>query len=243
MRKYPSVPQPWLPVCPSPGRWLGAPDELRFGLRFFGGAARFAPYVVQAVLEMGRRGIGPRRVPFELLSVSSDERLVWETGDEEVRVPTPLSALSRPLPTGRIVRFRFETPLDLGSERGAEAAARRGPAERGGRGIQLDPLSLVLAGRRRLFLLETFYGVASTARDPHLDGADFRVLDAHLDRWRIERFSGRQERRIPLGGVLGEVTIEGPWPHAGRWLQAIERISLGKHTSFGLGRVTWQELG
>lgn len=227
MRKYPNVPQPWVLVCAGPEEWLGRPDELRFGIRLFGPAARFAPYIVETMLEIGRRGLGPRRVPFELRSVRSDERGLWSAGGGSVVVPPALDATTRNLPTGRILRFRFETPIDLGLDRDEP----------------VDGLRLVLAGRRRLFLLETFYGAVGEHTEVRFPAEAFRTLDARVRPWRIQRYSGRQQRKVPLVGLVGEITIEGPWPHAGRWLTAVERTGIGKHTTFGFGRITWQEVG
>ena len=59
--------------------------------------------------------------------------------------------------------------------------------------------------------------------------ADFEWFD-----W--QRYSNRQERAMPLGGVVGRLVLEGDlrpfWPllHLGQWLH------VGGKTTFGMGR-------
>ncbi len=58
-------------------------------------------------------------------------------------------------------------------------------------------------------------------------------------RWHpMHRFSTRQGRRIPLGGLLGHVDIVGPWaPPQREDLAAVALLGLGRGTTCGLGRV------
>ena len=74
--------------------------------------------------------------------------------------------------------------------------------------------------------------------------ADPTALDISDLTWTEDtRYSHRQERRHPAGGLTGTLVIEAPpdltdlWA---RWLHRAERIHLGKATSMGLGRI---ELG
>lgn len=63
-----------------------------------------------------------------------------------------------------------------------------------------------------------------------------RFDTAQLSARRVDRWSNRQQRHMPLHGVVGSAVVEGPlaafWPllHLGQWLHA------GGKTSFGLGR-------
>jgi hypothetical protein len=59
--------------------------------------------------------------------------------------------------------------------------------------------------------------------------------------WKKDRrYSHRQERRVPAGGLVGSIRIDAP-PEAlrlwRRWLRRAETIHLGSGTSMGLGRL------
>jgi hypothetical protein len=233
MRKYSTVPQPFVLMVAEPGRWWGGSSDLQWGLRLFGSAARFSPYVIEAFTRAGGGGVGPCRVPFEVLRVQDGVggRVLWSAGEEtmqppQTRVIAPLAAVADgPL------RWQFHTPVHL-----RDAGRER---------QRIDGLSIVLAGRRRAMLLTELFGElrerATENVSEKLDRREFVTRQATLRPWRIERFSGRQQRKVPLSGHVGEVVIEGPWSRAGAWMGGIAELHLGKYGSFGFGRVTWQQ--
>jgi hypothetical protein len=67
--------------------------------------------------------------------------------------------------------------------------------------------------------------------------ADATTLDTSGIGWADDtRYSARQDRRHPTGGLVGSLAIHGP---ASTWqsvLQPIQRLHLGKKTTLGLGR-------
>ncbi|MFO0827632.1 MAG: CRISPR system precrRNA processing endoribonuclease RAMP protein Cas6 [Phycisphaerales bacterium] len=229
MRKYPAIPQPFVLDVAGPGAWDGEPDELRFGIRLFGATAQWTPYIVETFRRMGEIGLGAKRIPFVLLAVAQGDRTVWARGEDVVSKvdPAPVDTSAR-APDGTI-RWQFVTPVHL------EEPTTRGDAT-------VDPLKLILAGRRRRFLLEAFYGSGATEETPasFVDAAEFRVVSSSLQTWRIRRFSGRQQRSVPLAGVVGEMTVAGPWSRAGDWMSSVEHTHVGKYSTFGFGRVRWE---
>ncbi|RKY70285.1 MAG: hypothetical protein DRQ24_09550, partial [Candidatus Latescibacterota bacterium] len=50
------------------------------------------------------------------------------------------------------------------------------------------------------------------------------------------RYSSRQNRRMKLGGVLGEICFEGEWQSFLPFILLGEVVHVGKGTSFGLGQ-------
>ncbi len=228
----PALPQPFVLEVAPPDAWDGAATDLRWGLRLFGPAAAWSPYVVEAFLRMGRRGVGGKRTPFELVRVldgiTGEE--VWQQGAETMTPPVPTALAGVAPPSPGPLRWRFETPLHVREE----SEERR----------DVDGLGLVVAGRRRWQLLERFYGDA-VPRVPQptqrrLAEREFTTLQSSLRPWGIVRFSGRQQRRVQLSGLVGEMVIDGPWHEAGPWLGVAAAIHLGKYSSFGFGRVTWE---
>lgn len=53
----------------------------------------------------------------------------------------------------------------------------------------------------------------------------------------LTRYSGRQKGRLKIGGVLGEIGIEGIDAESYRLLKFGELIGVGKQTVFGLGKI------
>ena len=123
------------------------------------------------------------------------------------------------------VRLRFLTPLRLVVDGD----------------LCTDPQFYILARNllRRLGNLVSFHcgQEADFPVGPLLDVAETVRLTERRTRWYDwERYSKRQDKRMKLGGLVGELTYEGhlteflPLLVLGSW------VNLGKGTSFGLGR-------
>ena len=83
-------------------------------------------------------------------------------------------------------------------------------------------------GNGRLAALD-FKGLIEKAKEVKVTGRDLRW-------WDWERYSGRQERKISMGGFVGNVTFEGDMRPFAQILKAGEILHVGKGTAFGLGR-------
>jgi hypothetical protein len=122
-------------------------------------------------------------------------------------------------------RLRFLSPLRLR----IQGTVQRQPA---------FP-EMIRALLRRIHVLAGLYGAATLPDDwkpPFIDQAS-RAVTLHQE-WtyfREDRRSGRQHRRIPIDGVLGELTVAGDltalWPFldVGQW------IGMAASTGHGLG--------
>ncbi len=232
LRKYPAAPHPFViepwPNCP------GAPaqGDLGFDAVLYGRGRHHLPYLVQACMQMGRRGIGRGQGRFELQSVDQE---MEEQGWQEIFRPQgrlqPLETdISRipPCPAGGRLRLVLLTPLRLKRDEHLVT-----PEQFGFRDFFANLL-------RRISLLTYFHA------GEDLD-VDFRALIAaaaevplaaaqlHWHDW--TRYSSRQETTMQLGGLLGWFALEADmlapfWPYLwlGQWTHA------GKATSMGLGR-------
>ena len=124
--------------------------------------------------------------------------------------------------TGNAVTLRLETPLRLQSE--------------GQPWRQWETGEFVRAVVRRVWLLAEFYG--GERRHPPAP-ADWAVRAERVAvRWEDrQRYSSRQGREVPWGGLLGEVELTGVPAELGALLGWAEVVGVGKGTSMGLGRV------
>lgn len=173
---------------------------------------------VQAVERMASAGLGSGRARFDT-----------EPGEPVHRtLPMPAPALEPPDTTTEL-RFNLQTPLLLRVN---------------GRPLrQLRGLDLVLAGRRRFRGLVCAHGSppgGDWPAEPRVEEKAFETTHSDLRRWSIRRTSSRQRRVVPMEGLLGEVTIRGPWAAAGPWLDHAPLLHVGKAAAFGFGRMQWE---
>ncbi len=210
-------PRPYVTRPPLDGARTYAPGErLQFGLALFGSAASLYPYVVMAAHELEHIGMGLRlpalggqRGALRLSEIVAYDPLrtgqqpLYTTGAQQVRQPgLPIDAaavrdFAATLPTDQITLY-FHTPLRLIEQ---ERLVRR---------IALRPLIQRLM--RRLDDLAIAYG------DGPL-GIDFRTLLAVAEQVQViadqtqwvdvVSSSTRQQRRTPIGGLVGAVTFAG----------------------------------
>jgi len=233
MRRYPYVPQPFVLDVESAAPTRVEPGQpLSFGLRLFGPAADLFPFAVYAVLRMGEAGLGRDRIPFKLRAVSDGQRTIYEHGDHGIRPPQVRRLAIDPTsaPAMRI-RLRLATPLRMRVD--------------GRLAMDLAARDIVRALLRRYRILTHFYGESESACDSAslLEQAEATtVSERHLVWQEIPRFSSRQFEHMSLGGLVGHLVLDLPPGQLGSWLRLAESIHLGKATSFGLGRVVYEEL-
>lgn len=233
MRKYPAVPHPFV-VAPrfAPREVIGAGVPFDFDVALVGRAIRHVPYVVHAFRTAGVSGGGGRGqfVVERVMQCVDHVEDRWETVWTGGVFPKPQRTCIPPAPpvAAQGVTLSLTTPLRL---------------VRDGRPIGPDELVFADLFRhllRRISLLAYFHGetpletdfarLAQTSRGVQIEHRDLRWFD-----W--SRYSSRQRTRVPMGGVIGHLTLDGDalapyWPYIwfGQWTHA------GKGASMGLGR-------
>jgi len=229
MRKYTNAPHPFViegAAKASAAVRQGETGEV--GIVLIGRACRFFPYVFLALRRLGERGLGRDAVPFEVVSAREENGRVLYAGGggqgtlAEV-VPRTLSLEPGPSRHGRFT-LQFLTPLRLQVD---------------GRIARYPSFSdLVAALARRMFLLRYFHeqcqeeGIASR----YMSVVEYvRVIDSTLKWEDMSRMSTRQQREVPLGGLMGTLECEGDIGYLEPLLRAGEYAHVGKNATFGLG--------
>ncbi|AHE98421.1 CRISPR system precrRNA processing endoribonuclease RAMP protein Cas6 [Thioalkalivibrio paradoxus] len=234
MRKYPSVPHPFV-LNPAVGvERVGLGESYVLDLTLIGHGNRHLPYLLHAFERAGLAGIGKGRTRMELEGAEREVRpgadtwqRVYEPGQPVELLP--VDALPIPPSTGDRLRVELRTPLRLRRE---------------GRPVRPDTFrfsDLFSSLLRRVSMLTYFHadhpletdfaGLTTAARAVPL-------LDSQLT-WRSwNRFSSRQKTEVAMDGLLG--TIELPteriapfWPYL--WLGQF--VHAGAGTSMGQGRL------
>jgi hypothetical protein len=223
---------------------FAAGDELRFRLTLMGRASDYLSYVIYAVSEMARYGLGAERAGFALCNVAVLDQAgagetIYNAGDRRSLAPTDAvnhlsdlieARLQELEQTGSkpsdVMKMRFTTPTrirvggDLQTSLSFELLIRN----------LLRRVSMLIAvhGQSRLDL--DYRGLIARAAGVGIGKASLRWHD-----W--QRYSNRQEAKMTLGGFIGEVEYEGEAiAEFLPLLVAGEILHVGTGTSFGLGK-------
>lgn len=234
MRKYTNAPHPFVIEPPASRRSFASEEEgTSFAFVLIGRAHKYLPHVLLAINRLGELGLGRDRVTYQVSTVTSDSGEVFydRAAGRHVRPATPEFFSLDPGKHG-VKKFSliFESPLRLQNE---------------GRILERPNIfDIVSALRRRAFLLNCFHGEGDGTQlsGAFLDAATEVVTNNSSFFWsEATRRSTRQQREIPLGGVLGRLDCEGDFGVLHPLLKIGDYVHVGKNATFGLGRMRTEE--
>ena len=236
MKLYTHAPHPFVirsPLDVSPRVAEGT--EVDLGVVLMGRAHGYFPYVLLALQHLGERGLGAERVPFrvERVVAGTNGRVVYpaEAGRPVPLVtPETVQASLRP-PRECALMVHFLTPLRLRVENRVLT--------------QPDFGALVSASLRRLELLTRVHDAGRFELNAAEIARAARQVQVASDRTRwhdVVRYSRRQEREMPLGGLVGEAVFVGEVGSLVEILSLAGRVHVGKGTAFGHGHFRVEEV-
>jgi len=228
MRRYSSVPHPYA-LRVEPGRRDGA---YRLGVTLLGRAERHLAYVVHALAEAGKAGLGRDRQGFDLVEVlqaAVSDPTCWQ----RIYVPgMPLqaqpAAVPNPGPCPGVVVVNLLSPLRLRRHEHLVTPATFGFGDLFGH--LLRRISLLSYFHTETPLEVDFAGLTRAAAEVPIGTPRLRWYD-----W--TRYSSRQDTTMDMGGLIGSFEVSGAnlapfWPYL--WLGQYTQV--GKGTTMGLGR-------
>lgn len=214
-----------------------AKDEVTVGLNLVGQTPRNAALLVRALAIAAQRGLGRTRSSLEWCAVEQADLArtrgpgehAWRSLEREALSESLAPVAIPPVPAApTAVDIQFLSPLRM-RIRGRYVGPR-----------EFEPLSFVRGVLRRATHLGASHcpafddtRLAALARDIralHLVASDLRWEDRR-------RYSARQGRNVPMGGLVGRVRVTGAalpavWP----WLWQAQWWHAGKGATMGLGR-------
>lgn len=238
LRNLAEIPRPFV-IAPPPDQRIRflAGEQLTFRLSLFGHGLNYLPYFIVVFQELGKEGLGTGRHHYQLQQVralSPDQtsgQTIYQTPDDTIRAAdnvaftADIMAQANQLDKQPLTLF-FLTPTRL---KHGGAWVRQGPPFEAviktllGR---VSSLSYFHCGQK----FETdFRGLIDRATGVRIAQGDTRWED-----W--SRVSGRQNKRIHMGGLVGQVTYEGALGDYLPLLVLGQYIHLGKGTVFGNGQ-------
>lgn len=235
LQRFDAIPVPHVIEPPPWGsRLLAVGDTFNFHHVLIGRALRELPLIVLAWRRALARGLGPGDGAGELTRLLH----CGIDGEREIHRPAASDAIADHRPAVPIagaattdLTLRIHTPLRL------QANGHALPPEK------LHARTLLLALARRASLLAEFHGDGPLLDDfSALRPLAAEIRDEKALVWRDwQRYSSRQQRKMRLGGALGDWRLHGrltpfvPFLRLGQWLH------VGKETAFGLGGYTLTE--
>ncbi|MCB0194569.1 MAG: CRISPR system precrRNA processing endoribonuclease RAMP protein Cas6 [Anaerolineae bacterium] len=238
LRNFREVPRAFV-IQPASDRRteIAAGEQLVFHLTLVGQGIQYLPYFIAVFRELGYQGFGRSRGRYRLQTVEAVSAIdrnvepIYQADDDAIHNASfPLTGLDIEAYarqwSGDRLRLNFVTPTRL---------------KHRGRWIEDGPPFEVL--------VKTLLGRVSSLSYFHcgqLFEADFRglidraatvAIEASDTRWQDwSRFSGRQKRRIEMGGLAGCVTYAGDVAPYLPLLALGQFIHVGKGTVFGNGQ-------
>ncbi len=231
MRKYKAAPHPFIIEPPLERKRIYRPgEEFQFGLTLIGRAVDYLPYFIYTFEELGRMGIGKGKAGFDLAAVSCNGNRIY---DSQTKILKPFVASKT-----RVIEYP-----PFGLQPSAFSLSFLTPTRiqyNGHLTLDLEFHILTRNLLRRFSLLYYFHcggdpsnwdfkGLIEKAQEVKVKERKLRWHD-----W--ERYSGRQETRMKMGGFVGEITFEGEIGPFMPLIQAGEVLHVGKGTGFGLGK-------
>jgi hypothetical protein len=234
-RKYKNAPHPYIIAPPLTKRQYFLPDSLiSFDIVLIGKANDYLPYFIYTFTEMGKIGIGKERGKFDVASVKA---LGLDGGAVEVfngidgilraadkRIDYNRFIISPSSEPSPIITISFETPARIKEDNKLSSDI---------------PFSLLIKRlSERALLLAHFHcgaemgDVEGFIRDA--ENVESITNNLHWIDW--ERYSNRQQTKMKLGGLIGEITYKGDFQKYLPLLRLGEHIHVGKAATFGLGK-------
>ncbi|MEW6609846.1 MAG: CRISPR system precrRNA processing endoribonuclease RAMP protein Cas6 [bacterium] len=235
LRKYKDIPRPFIiePPIVSNEQYI-ANEGFDFNLILIGKACDYLPYFIFTFKELGDIGIGKGRGKYELTDVvaikgAQKEGIYSNTGgilrniDLRITMDDILKEVNS-LPDNELT-IEFITPCRM------KYNARLCNSPEFHILIQnlLARISSLVYFHCNEEINFDFKGLIEEAKQ-------VRIKERHIGWYDWERYSARQDTRMKLGGIIGQVTYAGnltnflPFIALGRYLH------IGKGTTFGLGK-------
>ena len=229
-----TAPRPFVIEPPLDTRGVYEPgDCIPVGLVLIGRAIDYLPYFIYAFEQLGNAGLGRGRGRFRVDTVTSSP----------VAGPaTPIYDGSRQLLATRVASFSVDGMLPAPDGDSSTITLRFLTPTRLVHNAQSGaPTEFHVLFRnvlRRVNLLNHFHcggELCDGAADLVADAQSVRTVDSHLQWREWDRYSARQDQRVPMGGFVGHVEYHGHLASFWPWLWLGEWVHVGKGATFGLG--------
>lgn len=193
------------------------PKKYAFSLLLFNHAATQLPYVLSTLERMLTKiGLGSDRRRYDNFTIHCNDVLIYNGGSYDMS-QVQLQKFSY-TPLEENLTLRFLTPLRIKSQNEF---------------LKTTPtLTQLLYSIRNRYEELSGNGRAKLGYEPSFHQRFART--SFLD---LTRYSSRQESKLGIGGIMGEIGYSGVDEESRRLLRLGELIGIGKQAVFGLGKI------
>jgi hypothetical protein len=199
-------------------------------ITLMGKAIKQFPYIYYAFRKGGENGILKSRIPYRIKSVMTDAKEIL-IDDEQISTKdikaerfliqdNAAEKDSKP----NLIKIGFYSPVRMKVDKKYSDS--------------FDYLDLIGSMHRRISTLAYFYGEYSKGSEDYLSKMEKKKMVKNYKWQEYTRYSSAQKQTMKIGGVAGDLTVEGIFTKVEKiLLNAMELFSVGKNTSMGMGRV------
>jgi hypothetical protein len=223
--EYPGLfdsPRGYVVYCDHPA----GSDALELEITLVGTCRRFFPVVLKSLDRGGRRGVGSARITYSVREVRAlDSRGCW-LSVHNLDQSLPILKVDKQVSSDQA--FEIRTPVRM---------------RRMGRYLnEMDWPFFFQVLARRMEALHCLYCDGQpfgkkTWKHLQEGFAKFGEIKGKVIWKDFSRYSNRQKRKVPMGGLVGKVDISTAEDWVATWMQAAQTLHLGKGAAMGFGRV------
>lgn len=235
LRKSKDIPQPFIiePPITLKGKYL--PEEiLEFDLTLIGKAIDYLPYFIFTFKELGNIGIGKGRGKYELTSIKTIkkdiEQEIYSSQDEMIKsidLKITMEDILKEVQDYKKdeLKLNFITPTRMKFNE---------------KYVLVPEFHILLRSLlSRISSLAYFHCNEELKIDFKQlleDAKGVKIKERHTGWYDWERYSSRQDTRMMLGGIIGNVTYTGNLDNFLPFIVLGKYVHVGKGTTFGLGK-------
>ena len=223
-----TIPHPFVIDLVNNNETKTAHNNLEFGILLFGPALNNFEFFILVFSEMGKKGIGKRRIKCkQVLIEDHDGQVIYSSGKEKIlNAPRLLNFEPRAKGFTDRLQVTYQSPVRL---------------KRDGKIVQEPDFEvLIRSALRRYVFLEQLYGTPTELPTSEIVEESTRVKTIASDIHWVDqvRYSNRRRHKMNLGGLLGRQEFEGSIsPFHLDLLSFASIFHLGKTSTFGHGKI------
>jgi hypothetical protein len=230
LQDFSQIPPPYVIEPPPLGDKVYEVGEmLSFSMVLIGRVIQQLPLIIFAWQRAFANGVAKYDSCAKLLNVifephQAHQQVVFDATENETIVAHNLVNFENSLQSKSSLTLKILTPLRI-QQKGRVLAE------------DMQGRDFIISLVRRYYLLKEFHDENYQSPDfaELAEKARFVISETNFAWCSWDRYSNRQQQKIKMGGVLGEITLSGqikpflPLLHSGQWLHT------GNKTSFGMG--------